>query len=77
MGQEERWLTQYNETMGLLAANHRNPSRQNPGKRGLYLNWLKQNRKLMNAGKMKEERRALFLKLLELGAWYKRANQFH
>lgn len=30
----------------------------------------------MNAGKMKEERMALFLKLLELGDKYKRVNQY-
>lgn len=30
----------------------------------------------MNAGKMKEERKAIFLKLLELGERYKHVNQY-
>jgi hypothetical protein len=40
------------------------------------LNWCKANRKLLNAGKLKEERKELFKKLLELGGQYKRINQF-
>ena len=62
--------------MTFIETNHRNPSRYNPEERGLYLNWLKQNRKLLNAGKMKDERKTLFLKLLELGEVYKRVNQY-
>lgn len=42
--------------MLFIEVNHRNPLRYNPEERGLYYNWLKQNRKLMNAGKMKDER---------------------
>ena len=55
---------------------HRNQSRHNPEELGLYHNWLKQNRKLFNAGKMKEERVALSLKLLEVGERCKRVNQY-
>lgn len=40
------------------------------------LNWLKANRKKMNAGKLKEERVELFQKLLELGEKYKHINQW-
>jgi hypothetical protein len=40
------------------------------------LNWLKANRKTMNAGKLKEERKELLKKLLELGEKYKHVNQY-
>lgn len=56
MRQEERWQTKYNEAMEFLVVNYRNPSRHNLIEQGLYLNLLKQNRKLLNVGKMKEER---------------------
>lgn len=67
MTQDEAWMKKYQEVMTFIETNHRNPSRYNPEERGLYLNWLKQNRKLLNAGKMKDERKTLFLKLLEVG----------
>lgn len=76
MRQDELWQKKYQEVMKFIETNRRNPSRHNPEERGLYLNWLKQNRKLMNAGKMKEERRALFLRLLELCEKYKHVNQY-
>jgi hypothetical protein len=41
-----------------------------------HLNWLKANRKQMNAGKMKAERVEKFRKLLELTEQYKRKNQY-
>ena len=40
------------------------------------LNWLKANRKAMNAGKMKPERVEKFRKLLELIEKNKRVNQY-
>lgn len=40
------------------------------------LNWVKANRKLMNAGAMKENRVAMFQKLLELCEQSKRVNQW-
>lgn len=40
------------------------------------LNWLKANRKQINAGKMKPERVELFEKLLALCEQYKRKNQY-
>jgi hypothetical protein len=40
------------------------------------LNWLKANRKAMNAGKMKAERLGRFSRLLELMEKYKRKNQY-
>lgn len=60
----------------VIETNKRNPSKNNPEERGLYLNWIKHNRKLLNAGEMKPERKELFNKLLELGEKFKRVNQY-
>lgn len=76
MTQDELWLKKYNGVITFIETNHRNPSRHNPEERGLYCNWLKQNRKLLDAGKMKEERVALFLKLLVKIEENKRLNQY-
>lgn len=40
------------------------------------LNWLKANRKLLNAGALKEPRLSKFKVLLELTEVYKRKNQY-
>ena len=40
------------------------------------LNWLKANRKVMNANALKEPRLSKFKELLELTEVYKRKNQY-
>lgn len=75
MTQEERWLVRYNEVMGFLKENHRNPSKYRIEEHD-YLNWLKANRKALNAGKMKLERVEKFRKLLEMTEQYRRKNQY-
>lgn len=75
MTQEERWLTRYNEVMGFIEENHRNLSKHRIEEHDM-LNWLKVNRKVMNAGKMKPERLEKFRKLLELTEQYRRKNQY-
>ena len=75
MTQEERWLVRYNEVMAFLEKNHRNPSRHRIEEHD-NLNWLKANRKVMNAGNMKPERVEKFRKLLELTELYRRKNQW-
>lgn len=76
MTQEERWLTRYNEVVEFLEGNQRNPSKYDEEERGKFLNWIKANRKAMNAGKMKTERVEKFRKLLELTEQYRRKNQY-
>ena len=49
MDQETRWLVKYQEVMEFLEENHRNPSRHRIEEHDM-LNWLKANRKVMNAG---------------------------
>ena len=75
MTQDERWLVRYKEVMGFLEENHRNPSKYRIEEHD-YLNWLKANRKALNAGKMKPERFEKFRKLLEMTEQYRRKNQY-
>lgn len=75
MTQDERWLVKYNEVLDFMETNHRNPSRHRIEEQ-LLLNFIKHNRKLLNAGKLKEPRLSLFKDLLALGEKYKRVNQY-
>lgn len=75
MTQDERWLVRYDEVMGFLEKNHRNPSKHRIEEHDM-LNWLKANRKALNAGKMKPERVEKFRKLLEITEQYRRKNQY-
>ena len=75
MTQDERWLVRYNEVKGFLEENHRNPSKHRIEEHDM-LNWVKANRKVMNAGKMKPSRVEMFEKLLALMEEYKRVNQY-
>ena len=74
MTQEERWNIRYNEVMTFIETNKRNPSRHRIEEHD-HLNWLKANRKAMNAGKMKPERVEKFRKLLEMTEQYRRKNE--
>ncbi|MBO5629009.1 MAG: hypothetical protein J5965_08020 [Aeriscardovia sp.] len=75
MTQDERWIERYNDVIGFLEENHRNPSKYRLEEHDM-LNWLKANRKVLNAGTMKPERAEKFKKLLELMEQYKRINQY-
>ena len=75
MKQNERWLARYNEMRTFIETNKRNPSKHRMEEHDM-LNWLKANRKLMNAGKMKPERIKMFEDLLALIEQYKRVNQY-
>ena len=75
MTQDERWLARYNELKMFIETNKRNPSKHRMEEHDM-LNWLKANRKLMNAGKMKPERFKMFIELLTLIEQYKRVNQY-
>ena len=75
MTQDEKWKEKYNEILKFLEEKHRNPSKYAMEDRNLYT-WLKYQRKIMNAGKMKPERIELFKKLLVMCEQYKRKNQY-
>lgn len=75
MTQDEKWQGKYNEVMEFINTNHRNPSKHRIEEHNM-LNWLKANRKALNAGKMKIERVERFEKLLVLIEANKRINQW-
>ena len=75
MTQEEKWKARYEEVRTFIEENHRNPSKHRIEEHDM-LNWLKANRKLVNAGKMKTERVEAFNKLLALIEECKRVNQY-
>ena len=75
MTQDELWLQKWRELMDFLETNHRRPSKFIPEERNMRT-WWKHNKKLLNAGSMKEERVALFNQLLEVGEKYRRVNQY-
>ena len=75
MTQEERWQIRYNEVVEFIETNHRNPSKHRIEEHDM-LNWVKANRKALNAGKLKAERVERFKELLELSEQYRRKNQY-
>ena len=75
MTQEEKWIARYNEVVKFIETNKRNPSKHRIEEHD-HLNWLKANRKALNAGKMKAERVEKFRKLLEMTEQYRRKNQY-
>ena len=75
MDQETRWLTRYQEVKGFVEREHRNPSKHRIEEHYM-LNWLKANRKALNAERMKAERVEKFKKLLEMTEQYRRKNQW-
>ena len=75
MTQDERWNIRYNEVKSFIETNHRNPSKHRIEEHDM-LNWVKANRKALNAGKMKSVRIEAFEKLLALMEECKRVNQY-
>ena len=75
MTQDEKWLAKYKEVIDFIETNQRNPSKYRIEEHDM-MNWLKTNRKVLNAGKMKPERVEKFRKLLEMMEQYRRKNQY-
>ncbi len=75
MTQEQRWNMRCKELITFIETNHRNPSRHRLEEHYMH-NWLKANRKRMNAGEMKEPRLSRFKELLALIEEHKRKNQY-
>ena len=68
-------MAKYNEVVGFIETNHRNPSKHRIEEHDM-LNWVKANRKRMNADALYEPRLSLFMDLLALSEQYKRKNQY-
>ena len=75
MTQEEKWQKRYEEVKRFIETNHRNPSKHRIEEHDM-LNWVKANRKVMNAGEMKESRLRMFKELVELGEANRHKNQY-
>ena len=75
MTQDERWQQKYDEVKSFIEMNHQNPSKHRIEEH-LMLNWVKYNRKLLNAGKMAPDRVEMMGKLVDLWEEYKRKNQY-
>jgi len=75
MTQDEKWEQRYNEVKNFIETNKLNPSRHRIEEHDM-LNWLKANRKALNAGKMKPERVEKFKELLAMMEQYRRKNQY-
>ena len=75
MTQDERWNTRYEEVMEFVQVHHQNPSRHRIEEHDM-LNWVKANRKALNAGKLKSERVEAFKRLLAMSEQYRRVNQW-
>lgn len=76
MNRDEAWIQKYEEVLAFIKTNKRNPSKYDAKERGFYYTWIKHNRKVMNAGKLKPERVEKFKKLIELMEKYRRKNQY-
>lgn len=75
MTQDEKWQIKYQEVKDFVELNHKNPSKYNLEEKTM-VNWLKQQRKLLNAGALKEDRIEAFKELLALIEENKRVNQW-
>lgn len=75
MTQDEKWNMKYQEVKDFIESNHKNPSKHRIEEHCL-LSWLKQQRKLLNAGMLKPERIERFKELLALIEENKRVNQW-
>ena len=75
MTQDERWMRRYQEVVAFIEKNHRNPSKHRIEEHDM-LNWVKANRKALNAGKLKEERVGKFREQLALMEENKHVNQY-
>ena len=75
MTNDELWIAKWCEVIDFMETNHRNPSKHRIEEH-LMLNWIKHNRKLMNAGELKPERLEMFRELLAVGERYRRVNQY-
>ena len=75
MTQDEKWQKKYEDVIGFIETNKRNPSKYAPEERNMY-NYIKHTRKQMNQGLLKENRIEMFKRLLGLMEQYKRVNQY-
>ena len=74
MTQDQRWTMMWQMYMDFLHDHKRRPSKYQPEERDL-VNWAKHNRKLVNKGELKADRKARFDQLVAEAEKYQRVNQ--
>ena len=74
MTQDQRWTMMWQKYMDFLHNNKRRPSKYQPEERDL-VNWAKHNRKLVNKGVLKADRKTRFDQLVAEAEKYQRVNQ--
>ena len=75
MKNDDLWMVRYGEVLDFMTSHRRNSSKHRIEEH-LMLNWMKYNRKMMNAGKLKADREKLFKEVLSLGNTLKHVNQY-
>lgn len=75
MTQDEKWMIKYEGVIDFIETNKKNPSKHRLEEHNM-LSWIKQQRKLLNAGKLKQDRVGKFNELIQLIEQYKRINQY-
>ena len=75
MTQEDKWMIHYSEVKTFIETYHWNPSKYVDSESGLR-NWVKQQKKLMNAGALEGQRLMMFNEFLGLSEQYRRKNQY-
>ncbi|MBR1785277.1 MAG: hypothetical protein IJ760_07590 [Bacteroidales bacterium] len=75
MTQDEKWMARYREYTKFIKANHRNPSKHYAEEMHMH-SWWKHNRKLLNAGTLKDHRKEKFMKLIALAESNRHVNQY-
>ena len=75
MTQEERWMSKWQTAIEFVRTHGRNPSKFDGEEREIR-NWVKHQRKLLNAGELKEERVEKFRELLALMDENKHKSQY-
>ena len=75
MTQDERLNIRFQEEIDIIENNHRNPYKHRLEEHDM-LNWVKQQRKLHNAGKLNPDRVEAFKKQMALIEENKRINQY-
>ena len=74
MTQDKRWNARYEEVKTFIE-NNKNPSKHRIEEHDM-LNWIKANRKKMNAEDLKEPRLSKFKEILAVCEKYRRKNQY-
>lgn len=75
MTQDEKWISRYNEVVAFIESNKRNPSKYDGAEREIR-NWIKHQRKLLNARMLKPERVERFRALMALMEVHRHKNQY-